>query len=260
MYSFIMFRMDDICPQMDYEKFMRFKVLFDKHNIKPIIGVIPDNRDPKLKVAESKPDFWEMVKNLEANGWTIAQHGYNHLYTTKAKGLVALRNKSEFAGLAYDEQYDKIAKGMNIIKKHGINVNNIFMAPGHSFDKVTLKALYDCGFKYITDGRSRRPYEYMGLKFFPARNATPKLAKGLNTIYIHSNHTTDRLFSKFEQFVINNREYIIDFNKVVDLPPGKYIFCRFQEMCGIYYHKCLFSPAYKVFSAIRKLLRGSEIK
>ena len=75
------FRLDDIAPNMRWDIMDKVKILFDKYNIKPIIGVIPKNEDKELK---SYPvctfDFWEKIKNLEKDGWEIAMHGYEHLY------------------------------------------------------------------------------------------------------------------------------------------------------------------------------------
>ena len=44
----ISIRMDDITPDMDWTKFMRFKALCDKYRIRPLVGVVPDNQDPNL--------------------------------------------------------------------------------------------------------------------------------------------------------------------------------------------------------------------
>ena len=41
-------RMDDITPDMDWEKFLAFKEILDTFGIKPLIGVVPDNRDENL--------------------------------------------------------------------------------------------------------------------------------------------------------------------------------------------------------------------
>ncbi|MDE6984516.1 MAG: DUF2334 domain-containing protein, partial [Lachnospiraceae bacterium] len=37
----ISIRMDDITPDMDWAKFLRFKALCDRDQIKPLIGVLP---------------------------------------------------------------------------------------------------------------------------------------------------------------------------------------------------------------------------
>ena len=42
-------RLDDITPDMDWERFYKFKALLDQYQVKPLIGVVPDNRDELLK-------------------------------------------------------------------------------------------------------------------------------------------------------------------------------------------------------------------
>ena len=42
-------RLDDITPDMDWEGFLRFKALLDRYQVKPLIGVIPQNRDENVK-------------------------------------------------------------------------------------------------------------------------------------------------------------------------------------------------------------------
>ena len=37
-------RLDDITPDMDWQRFFRFKALLDQYQVKPLIGVVPDNR------------------------------------------------------------------------------------------------------------------------------------------------------------------------------------------------------------------------
>ena len=43
-------RLDDITPDMDWERFLACKEILDRHGIRPLIGVVPDNRDDLLKV------------------------------------------------------------------------------------------------------------------------------------------------------------------------------------------------------------------
>ena len=64
----ITIRMDDITPDMDWEKFLRFKSFLDEHGIKPLIGVVPDNRDKKLSLDPVRADFWSYIKELERDG------------------------------------------------------------------------------------------------------------------------------------------------------------------------------------------------
>ena len=56
------------------------------------------------------PDQQDLSDYLgwEQKGCQIAMHGYNHVYTTNNKGIVPLNDRSEFAGISYDKQAEKI--------------------------------------------------------------------------------------------------------------------------------------------------------
>ena len=84
------------------------------------------------------------LRALKDDGWVIALHGFNHLYTTDKKGLFPLNNFSEFAGVEYFTQLNMIKKGLERLKEWGIETD-IFMAPGHTYDMNTLKALLASG-------------------------------------------------------------------------------------------------------------------
>lgn len=55
-------RLDDACPQMNLEKWNRIEHLLDQYEIKPLVGVIPDNQDPDFQ-AEPDHTFWEKQSN-----------------------------------------------------------------------------------------------------------------------------------------------------------------------------------------------------
>ena len=101
--------MDDITPDMDWTKFLRFKELCDLYQVKPLIGVVPDNQDANLHIDTSEPafigEFWKYIKVLENEGWCIAQHGVTHVYTTKKMGCFPLNRLSELAGTGYTNQF-----------------------------------------------------------------------------------------------------------------------------------------------------------
>ena len=54
-------RMDDITPDMDWQKFDRFKALLDSYGVKPLIGVVPDNKDEKLSIDPPREEFWDKI-------------------------------------------------------------------------------------------------------------------------------------------------------------------------------------------------------
>ena len=61
-------RMDDITPDMDWERFLAFKEILDAADIRPLIGIVPDNKDENLHKAKVAGDFWEYIKDLQEKG------------------------------------------------------------------------------------------------------------------------------------------------------------------------------------------------
>ena len=115
-------RLDDITPDMDWQRFYAFKALLDKYQVKPLIGIVPDNRDENLKgTLEGAPeDFWAYVRQLKEEGFSIALHGCHHIYTTGKGGTFPLNNFSEFAGVPYEKQKEMLAQGKAILNENGI--------------------------------------------------------------------------------------------------------------------------------------------
>ncbi|MBR1670945.1 MAG: DUF2334 domain-containing protein [Butyrivibrio sp.] len=204
----IAIRMDDITPDMDWEKFERFKALLDKSGIKPLIGVVPDNRDEKLKKNPKRDDFWQYITRLREDGWVIAMHGLNHLYTTSDGGLFPIGNKSEFADLPFQRQMEMVSEGKSILLANGIETD-IFMAPSHSFDKNTIRALKENGFTGITDGFGKAPYKLLGMVFYPISAVRKKSLEdtgdGIVTFVYHANTMNDKDFEALEKLLLSGK-------------------------------------------------------
>lgn len=202
-------RLDDICPTMNWTNFNKLENIFNKYNIKPIIGVIPSNKDKKLIVGPPKTKYWEKIKLLSDKGWIIAQHGYEHCYTTKESGLLKLNNYSEFAGVSYAEQYEKIKKGKEILEQELSIKIEWWMAPAHSFDRNTCRVLKNLGYKYITDGIAIYPFNRYGLTWVPQQIWEPVDKQfGMWTICLHPNTITDTVLQNVLEFVQSNKDCI----------------------------------------------------
>ena len=198
-------RLDDITADMDWEKFNRMKTILDTYQIKPLIGVVPFNEDPNLKRQEKRNDFAQCLREWKQEGYSIALHGYKHIYINKKGGIFPLNDLSEYAGLPFEKQKRMIAKGKEQLEKMGIGTD-IFMAPAHSFDKNTLKALKECGFSYVTDGFGKMPYRRVGLTFFPiAMKRTDCISEkeGYTTLVLHTNTMDDEEFAFCEKMSLN---------------------------------------------------------
>ena len=150
-------RFDDICPTMNWRVWAEIESILIQRDIKPILAVVPDNQDPVLQVDPPVADFWERVRTWQDRGWTISLHGFQHRYVSANAGLVAIRKKSEFAGLAAWEQRKKLRRGVEILEREGITPR-VWIAPGNTFDATTVALLPEFGIRIICDGFFRFPY------------------------------------------------------------------------------------------------------
>ena len=144
-------RFDDICPTMNWKVWDAIERILIAHDVRPILAVVPENLDPKLMVDAPHPDFWNKVRGWQNKGYAIALHGYQHAYVNENPGIMKLTRHSEFAGLPYGEQERKLKNATAIFAKHGIRAD-AWVAPSHSFDTTTIRALAELGVTVISDG------------------------------------------------------------------------------------------------------------
>ena len=205
-------RLDDICPTMDHAKFDRARAHFRAAGVRPIIGVVPDNRDPDLQIEPADSAFWERMRTLRAEGWTISQHGHRHRIHTDDRGLLGITPRSEFAGRRFEAQRDDLAEGQAILAGEGI-ATDVFMAPFHSFDRATLAALKSVGFSTLTDGYGIVPWREDGLKFVPQLFERPvHFGIGIYTMCLHLNNMTEKQIDALGEFVRANAPRMIGFD------------------------------------------------
>ena len=255
----ILIRLDDICPTMDYEQLNIAIEKMDKYSIKPLIGVIPDCRDNDLLLESEHPDFWEYIKSLRDKGYTIAMHGVNHELNSMHKGIVNNRIGSEFSGVPLEEQIRKIELGKNILKSHGIETD-IFFAPAHSYDKNTIKALAACGFKYMSDGKSKKPYKKDGVICIPCRfNGCPTIRKtGYYTAVFHA-HEWVRIEKKYDyhsfcDLIEKYHDDIVSFDDYSRRKCGNTYFQHLDEYVFILWIFKVKPMLSKMYNSLKKLL------
>jgi Predicted deacetylase len=231
----VIIRLDDISWDMNFDKFDRIREILCRYQVSPIIGVIPENRDQKLAEYRNESDhetgideFWELMRELQdKDGWEIALHGCYHVYTTDEPGIMDINKRSEFAGLSYEKQRELIKKGRTVLERNGLKPI-AFMAPAHSFDYTTIKALEDNGIYNITDGLAVYPYKQKGCVFVPQTGVQLKVeGLGYSTICIHVNEWSDDRFEKLDQFLSTHRDCIISYSEALrDYKEGNRIYWR----------------------------------
>jgi len=191
-------RFDDICPTMNWAVWEAIERELVLHDVRPILAVVPDNQDPGLMRDPPVADFWERVRRWQAMGFTIAVHGFQHLYTNHEKGLMKLTPHSEFAGLPYETQLDMLRRALAIFTENGVRAD-AFVAPSHSFDENTLRALAEVGIKVVSDGLWPWPHQDRnGIFWVPQQlwRFSPKPA-GVWTVCLHHNKWPEKTLELF---------------------------------------------------------------
>lgn len=210
-------RLDDIAENMNWELMDKCEELFQKYNIKPLLGVIPENKDKDLLSYKKNDNFWEKVKEWKNKGWEISMHGFSHIYdkSTNKKDYFNYGGKSEFFGHEYGVQKNKIENGLKKFNSHGISIRSFF-APNHTYDLNTFRALKESGIKNVIDGYGLIPYTEKGLNFIPQLFYKEIfLPFGIQSTQIHLNYWTEKEFKKFELFVKKNKDGFISFDQAI---------------------------------------------
>ena len=213
----ILIRLDDIAENMNWPLMKKCELLFDKYNVKPLLGVISNNKDPELLSNQKNDMFWDQIRKWKEKKWEISMHGYTHVYDkeTKKKDFFNYGGRSEFFGHSYDEQFLRINKSLEIFKKENIEIRSFF-APNHTYDLNTFLALKNNNIKNIIDGYGLMPFNIHNLNFIPQLFYKEIfLPFGIQSTQVHLNYWNENDFLKFEKFIIKNNSKIISFDEAI---------------------------------------------
>lgn len=225
-------RLDDACPTMNKNKWGRIEDILGRYGVKPMVGIVPNNKDENLKQDIPDPVFWEKAREWQKKGWSIAIHGYDHCYISQEglKGLNPLWERSEFAGLPLEKQKEKIRQGIAVLRKQNLRPQ-FFFAPSHTFDKNTLTALKnESDIRIISDTIATKPYKENGFVFIPqiGGHCSEMKISGIWTFCLHPNTMTEENFAQTESFISNHVGSFISFDQLeLDDLKDKDMFSRF---------------------------------
>lgn len=238
----ILIRIDDVCPTMNNELFGYAVEKLRDNGCTALLGVIPNNKDEDLYIEDADTFFWDRIKKLQQQGFTIAMHGYEHCFDIKARGSINNGFKSEFAGHSYKDQYEKIKNGKKLLESHGI-FTDVFFAPAHSYDDNTIKALAANDFRYISDGKSNKPYVKYGVKSLPCRSggiSSMRIGQ-YHVAVIHTHEWTrpDKEIEKirFDRLLKESAESIVSFEEYKQWRPGSLFWQTINERAYVYYER-----------------------
>lgn len=214
-------RLDDLCSTWNRERWERVLALAAAHGVRPILGVLPDNRDPDLICGEVDAGFWPRVRELAAGGATIALHGYQHLAEQRGGGLLPLHEWTEFAGAPFAIQRRWITAGLAKLRGEGLQPE-LWIAPRHGQDRNTLRALSEAGINVVSDGFAPTPYRRGGLLWLPQQLWAPQeKGPGLWTILMHPNTATSAEICALEAFLTSHRHQFASFAEALALFPAQ---------------------------------------
>ncbi len=171
----------------------------------------------------------------------IALHGYSH----QTNGLQE-RGKSEFAGLAYKDQLQKIQEGKKSLEAQLELSISVFVPPWNSYDGDTLRALEATQFHCLSAGGSGWADSSTALAFLPCTSSilavkdvviAARAAPGHNPVivvlfhaYDFREHNAKRGVITFDQFIetlqwltLQQDVRILPMSEVSDLSSERYL-------------------------------------
>jgi len=216
-----LFRIDDICDKMpNVEKTIKLIEILNRYNIKPLLGVVPKVKDENIIDKGSNFKLEDLKNLINENKVEIALHGYNHKYVTKSSGLLNINEYSEFAGLSYNEQWEKIENGiMSIRDRLDIDVK-YFFAPAHSYDVNTLRVLKEFNLVNV-DGIALFPFEFMNVFHIPQQRGYIKerflwFKFGVFVNHFHPKTITEKVINDVEKSCEENKEDLANFDEILE--------------------------------------------
>ena len=224
-------RLDDASDHMNILNWTRVEHLLDENGVKPLVGVIPMNRDSMLLEFAEDPGFWEKAKRWQNKGWRIALHGYEHVCSTNCAGINPVHDRSEFAGCSLEDQRTKIREGLRILREHRLEPDSFF-APSHTFDENTLEALrLESDIRVISDTVANDCYCYRGFTFIPQQaGRVRELPFKVTTICLHPNYITESELNETERFLKNHPGQFLNPNVIQPTTRKRSILDRGYEM------------------------------
>ena len=215
----ILIRIDDVCENMNWNLMSKLESLFDNYSIKPVLGVIPNNRDEDFLSFPRNDNFWDQVRKWQDKGWEIVQHGDTHIYDrlcSKKSDYFEYGGGSEFFGHPLDVQEKRIKNGLEKFKREKINIR-FFFAPNQTYDENTFIALKNCGINEVIDGYGLMPYTEKNVKFIPQLfEKVVLLPFGIQSTKLHLHVWDENDYKKFENFIKTNSKKIITYDQALN--------------------------------------------
>ncbi len=144
----VCFRLDDPHARSNHALEASIFDIFRRFNLPLCIAVIPFNKGPGEDeiFPASQRTMPHVADGLQQRLLVLAQHGCDHIDASMGDS----RTKSEFIGVRYSEQRERILMGREqLLEGFGQQVPG-FVPPWNAFDKTTISILGELDFTFIS--------------------------------------------------------------------------------------------------------------
>ncbi len=180
----VVFRYDDYsaCSPTNFE--IKLINTFKNSNIHLTVGIIPyvasgDVHNPSSQevIPLSKEKARILKTAMDSEIVEPALHGYSHqtIKDCKKSGC------TEFSGLSYEKQMEKIVKGKKLLEDELDTKITTFIPPWNSYDMNTLQCLENSDFNCISANLQGVSEESSHLRFLPTNTTIPELRQAVNS-------------------------------------------------------------------------------
>ena len=158
--SLVLFRNDDPAPWTDLEPLRAVNDLFIQHDVPVTQSIVPHDTNENENL-DSEHEVCHYLTELDTEHGELfenALHGFHHAHETDFHG------GSEFGGLSYEEQRQKITDGYEILHEC-VDTAKIFVPPFNTYSTETVEILVEEDFKLVS-GSLHFQDEYFGERGF----------------------------------------------------------------------------------------------
>jgi peptidoglycan/xylan/chitin deacetylase (PgdA/CDA1 family) len=205
-------RLDDLCDTCDPVRLTRLAGGICAEGVRPIAAIVPDNRDPALRIAPPDSDFWRMALEWQSLGWSVGLHGLHHRYTHTSRfaGPDTVARGGEFSGESPEVVRSRIREGIRLLGERGL-APTVFVAPGHALDDTTVDAVESNGIRVVSEGFSLFPYCRKGVLWIPQQGWRPRaMPLGVWTFCVHPNEMDEEKTVRLLRFLRVHRDRFTD--------------------------------------------------
>jgi peptidoglycan/xylan/chitin deacetylase (PgdA/CDA1 family) len=182
----VVFRFDDYSAKSSTDIELKIIDLFRKNKFSVTFGVIPfitagDEKIPSkqdvIPLPRSKGNI--LQGGLNEGVLDIALHGYSHQ-------TIGIGKTTEFLGLDYDDQLERLAKGKKFLEEMIENNISTFIPPWNQYDLNTLQALEKLNFSTLSAGIDGHATKGSKINFLPASSDLSRLRNSVELARTYS--------------------------------------------------------------------------